>query len=160
MATETAGICRCSAVTGNVMLQVRLTCGQPQKQQAPAGPLQWITTGPSRHLQLLCVLGALLLRVRLMVWLALGLPGAARGGRPGRQQQSCPALLILSKWFCLQGQGLGKALVEHMVRTLLQRDIGNITLFADANGELSLGQPHQPLTMLKLRHTLLSVQLP
>eukprot|EP00891_Asterochloris_glomerata_P007843 jgi/Astpho2/7843/Aster-06130 len=32
-----------------------------------------------------------------------------------------------------QGQGLGKALVEHMVRTLLRRDIGNITLFADAN---------------------------
>lgn len=32
-----------------------------------------------------------------------------------------------------QGQGLGKALVEQMVRTLLQRDITNITLFADAN---------------------------
>ena len=31
----------------------------------------------------------------------------------------------------LQGQGLGKALVEHTVRTLLRRDIGNITLFAD-----------------------------
>eukprot|EP01023_Acetabularia_acetabulum_P067894 TRINITY_DN9488_c0_g2_i1.p2 TRINITY_DN9488_c0_g2~~TRINITY_DN9488_c0_g2_i1.p2 ORF type:complete len:300 (-),score=47.19 TRINITY_DN9488_c0_g2_i1:271-1074(-) len=31
-----------------------------------------------------------------------------------------------------QGQGLGKALVEHMVRSLLARDIGNITLFADA----------------------------
>jgi ribosomal protein S18 acetylase RimI-like enzyme len=31
-----------------------------------------------------------------------------------------------------QGQGLGKALVEQMVRTLLRRDIGNITLFADA----------------------------
>jgi ribosomal protein S18 acetylase RimI-like enzyme len=31
-----------------------------------------------------------------------------------------------------QGQGLGKALVEHMVRTLLRRDITNITLFADA----------------------------
>ena len=34
----------------------------------------------------------------------------------------------------MQGQGLGKALVEQMVRTLLQRDITNITLFADANG--------------------------
>jgi ribosomal protein S18 acetylase RimI-like enzyme len=32
----------------------------------------------------------------------------------------------------MQGQGLGKALVEQMVRTLLRRDIGNITLFADA----------------------------
>jgi ribosomal protein S18 acetylase RimI-like enzyme len=32
-----------------------------------------------------------------------------------------------------QGQGLGKALVEQMVRALLRRDIGNITLFADAN---------------------------
>ncbi|GMH38464.1 hypothetical protein BSKO_06348 [Bryopsis sp. KO-2023] len=32
-----------------------------------------------------------------------------------------------------QGQGLGKALVEHMVRALLRRDIGNITLYADAN---------------------------
>ncbi|CAM6016154.1 unnamed protein product [Sphagnum balticum] len=31
-----------------------------------------------------------------------------------------------------QGQGLGKALVEQMVRILLRRDIGNITLFADA----------------------------
>lgn len=30
-----------------------------------------------------------------------------------------------------QGQGLGKALVEQTVRTLLRRDIGNITLFAD-----------------------------
>ena len=39
----------------------------------------------------------------------------------------------------LQGQGLGKALVEQMVRTLLQRDITNITLFADANGMLFFG---------------------
>ncbi|KAL5711534.1 aralkylamine N-acetyltransferase [Ranunculus cassubicifolius] len=31
-----------------------------------------------------------------------------------------------------QGQGLGKALVEQMVRALLRRDIGNITLFADS----------------------------
>lgn len=31
-----------------------------------------------------------------------------------------------------QGQGLGKALVEQMVRALLRREIGNITLFADA----------------------------
>jgi len=38
----------------------------------------------------------------------------------------------------LQGQGLGKALVEQMVRTLLQRDITNITLFADANGTFCL----------------------
>ncbi|CAL0302575.1 unnamed protein product [Lupinus luteus] len=33
-----------------------------------------------------------------------------------------------------QGQGLGKALVEKLIRTLLQRDIGNITLFADSKG--------------------------
>ncbi|PSC76934.1 acetyltransferase NSI [Micractinium conductrix] len=32
-----------------------------------------------------------------------------------------------------QGQGLGKALVEGMTRTLLRREITNITLFADAN---------------------------
>eukprot|EP00878_Enallax_costatus_P007544 GHUV01007900.1.p1 GENE.GHUV01007900.1~~GHUV01007900.1.p1 ORF type:complete len:121 (+),score=39.07 GHUV01007900.1:895-1257(+) len=32
-----------------------------------------------------------------------------------------------------QGQGLGKALIEHMVRCLLRRDITNITLFADQN---------------------------
>lgn len=38
----------------------------------------------------------------------------------------------------LQGQGLGKALVEQMVRTLLQRDITNITLFADANGAYAI----------------------
>lgn len=31
-----------------------------------------------------------------------------------------------------QGQGLGKALVEQLVRTLLRQDIGNITLFADS----------------------------
>lgn len=31
-----------------------------------------------------------------------------------------------------QGQGLGKALVEQMVRSLLRRNIDNITLFADA----------------------------
>lgn len=30
-----------------------------------------------------------------------------------------------------QGLGLGKALVEQIIRALLQRDIGNITLFAD-----------------------------
>ncbi|KAL8161793.1 hypothetical protein V2J09_013282 [Rumex salicifolius] len=31
-----------------------------------------------------------------------------------------------------QGQGLGKALIEKLVRALLQRDIGNITLFSDS----------------------------
>ncbi|KAF8007557.1 hypothetical protein BT93_K1536 [Corymbia citriodora subsp. variegata] len=31
-----------------------------------------------------------------------------------------------------QGQGLGKTLVENLIRTLLQRDIGNISLFADS----------------------------
>ncbi|XP_028764554.1 acetyltransferase NSI [Neltuma alba] len=31
-----------------------------------------------------------------------------------------------------QGQGLGKALVEKLIRALLRRDIGNITLFADS----------------------------
>ncbi|XP_020576464.1 serotonin N-acetyltransferase 1, chloroplastic [Phalaenopsis equestris] len=30
-----------------------------------------------------------------------------------------------------QGQGLGKALVEQIIRALLRQDIGNITLFAD-----------------------------
>lgn len=39
---------------------------------------------------------------------------------------------ILYHHFTPQGQGLGKALVEQMVRTLLRRDISNITLFADA----------------------------
>jgi ribosomal protein S18 acetylase RimI-like enzyme len=38
----------------------------------------------------------------------------------------------------MQGQGLGKALVEQMVRALLRRDIGNITLFADAQGLISI----------------------
>ncbi|CAG9467267.1 unnamed protein product [Pedinophyceae sp. YPF-701] len=33
----------------------------------------------------------------------------------------------------VQGQGLGRAMLEHMVRTLLRREIGNITLFADAD---------------------------
>ncbi|KAE8767812.1 putative acetyltransferase NSI [Hordeum vulgare] len=31
-----------------------------------------------------------------------------------------------------QGQGLGKTLMEKVIRTLLQRDISNITLFADS----------------------------
>ena len=31
-----------------------------------------------------------------------------------------------------QGNGLGKALVEQTIRTLMSRDIGNITLFADS----------------------------
>ncbi|CAN6724351.1 unnamed protein product [Malus baccata var. baccata] len=31
-----------------------------------------------------------------------------------------------------QGQGLGKALVEKIIRALLQRDIGSISLFADS----------------------------
>jgi ribosomal protein S18 acetylase RimI-like enzyme len=31
-----------------------------------------------------------------------------------------------------QGQGLGRALVEQMVRSLLRKDISNITLFADS----------------------------
>lgn len=35
--------------------------------------------------------------------------------------------------FCTT-QGLGKALVEGMVRTLLRREITNITLFADGKG--------------------------
>lgn len=34
----------------------------------------------------------------------------------------------------MQGQGLGKALVEKLIRALLQRDIGNISLFADSKG--------------------------
>lgn len=38
----------------------------------------------------------------------------------------------------LQGQGLGKALVERVVRTLLKREITNVTLFADAKGEALL----------------------
>lgn len=37
-------------------------------------------------------------------------------------------------FFVFQGQGLGKALVEKLIRSLLQRDIGNITLFADSQG--------------------------
>ncbi|XP_057971587.1 probable acetyltransferase TAP2 isoform X2 [Malania oleifera] len=36
-----------------------------------------------------------------------------------------------------QGQGLGKALIEKLIRALLQRDIGNITLFADSQGNKS-----------------------
>jgi hypothetical protein len=36
--------------------------------------------------------------------------------------------------YFIQGQGLGKTLVEKIIRALLQRDIGNITLFADSQG--------------------------
>ncbi|KAJ8533749.1 hypothetical protein K7X08_007073 [Anisodus acutangulus] len=31
-----------------------------------------------------------------------------------------------------QGQGLGRVLIEKLIKTLLQRDIGNISLFADS----------------------------
>lgn len=31
---------------------------------------------------------------------------------------------------------MGKALIEKIIRALLQRDIGNITLFADSKGML------------------------
>ncbi|VAH08528.1 unnamed protein product [Triticum turgidum subsp. durum] len=40
-----------------------------------------------------------------------------------------------------QGQGLGKTLMEKVIRTLLQRDISNITLFADSKGT-SLADPN------------------
>ena len=43
-------------------------------------------------------------------------------------------MLLISVVFGFQGQGLGKALVEKLVRALLQRDIGNISLFADSQG--------------------------
>lgn len=43
-------------------------------------------------------------------------------------------LMLISGFVCFQGQGLGKALVEKLVRALLQRDIGNISLFADSQG--------------------------
>ncbi len=36
-------------------------------------------------------------------------------------------------------QGLGKALVEQMVRSLLRKDISNITLFADSKVRLARG---------------------
>lgn len=36
----------------------------------------------------------------------------------------------------MQGLGLGKTLVEKIVRSLLRQDITNITLFADARGGL------------------------
>ena len=40
--------------------------------------------------------------------------------------------------FVVQGQGLGRALVEKLIRALLQRDIGNIALFADSQGIVAL----------------------
>lgn len=58
------------------------------------------------------------------------------------QNPTPPFLLSILKknyheWLRLQlfqGQGLGKALMEKVIRTLLQRDINNITLFADNKG--------------------------
>nr|XP_010922795.1 serotonin N-acetyltransferase 1, chloroplastic isoform X2 [Elaeis guineensis] len=43
-----------------------------------------------------------------------------------------------------QGQGLGKALVEQLIRALLRRDIGNITLFADSKDSFFHGQSVRP----------------
>ncbi|KAB2621786.1 acetyltransferase NSI-like [Pyrus ussuriensis x Pyrus communis] len=37
-----------------------------------------------------------------------------------------------------QDQGLGKALVEKKIQALLQRDIGNISLFADSQGKTTI----------------------
>lgn len=45
-------------------------------------------------------------------------------------------------FFGFQGQGLGKALVEKLVRALLQRDIGNISLFADSQGNNTISNHH------------------
>lgn len=49
-----------------------------------------------------------------------------------------------------QGRGLGKALVEQLIRTLLQRDIGNITLFADNKGIISISTIYFSCTSYKL----------
>lgn len=49
------------------------------------------------------------------------------------QSLGCPGTLLRDE--CGTLQGLGKALVEGVTRTLLKRDITNITLFADSAGK-------------------------
>ncbi|KAF6263291.1 acyl-CoA N-acyltransferase [Scenedesmus sp. NREL 46B-D3] len=80
--------------------------------------------------------------------LQLSKAGSSNGSNNGSSSSSSEELIGLARatsdhafnatiWDVLvdpdyQGQGLGKALVEQMVRTLLRKDITNITLFADA----------------------------
>ncbi|KAG4967968.1 hypothetical protein JHK87_033619 [Glycine soja] len=56
-----------------------------------------------------------------------------KGNMKNHQQPAAYGLEWSSLGQCL-GQGLGKALIEKLIRTLLQRDIGNITLFAYSQG--------------------------
>lgn len=57
----------------------------------------------------------------------------------------------------MQGRGIGKALVAEMVKALLRRDIANITLFADANGEC-FNRPHNGQRFLSSRQTTCSLK--
>ena len=66
-----------------------------------------------------------------------GTSGSAGGRLVGLARCTSDGAFNATIWDVLvdprvQGQGLGKAMVEQMVRTLLRREITNITLFADA----------------------------
>ena len=58
------------------------------------------------------------------------LVGLARATSDGAFNATIWDVLVSPAW---QGQGLGKALVEQTARRLLARDVGTITLFADAS---------------------------
>ncbi|EFN57513.1 hypothetical protein CHLNCDRAFT_57286 [Chlorella variabilis] len=71
-------------------------------------------------------------------------PASSSSGTPGRliglARCTSDGAFNATLWDVLvdpefQGQGLGKALVEGVTRTLLKRDITNITLFADSAGK-------------------------
>lgn len=61
---------------------------------------------------------------------AVKLVGLARATSDGAFNATVWDVLVSPQY---QGQGLGKALVEHTTRALLDADIGNVTLFADAS---------------------------
>ena len=61
---------------------------------------------------------------------AVKLVGLARATSDGAFNATIWDVLVSPQY---QGKGLGKALVEHTTRALLDRQIGNVTLFADAS---------------------------
>lgn len=65
----------------------------------------------------------------------LDLQSRFRACRGGARHASHLLNALLPPLLPRSPQGLGKALVEGMTRTLLRRDITNITLFADAQGK-------------------------
>eukprot|EP00955_Chlamydomonas_euryale_P117192 366460-Chlamydomonas_euryale.AAC.5 len=97
----------------------------------PARPLNKVTTA-LRNSFVVCALVLRISRPRAngdMQMLSESLVGMARATSDRAINATIWDVLVDPEF---QGQGLGRALVEQLVRSLLRRDINNITLFADA----------------------------